>query len=168
MLQAHYATVEDIDSAMIVGCGYPLGPFDLLDVVGLDVALRHPAHALPGVPRARASRPRRCWSSSSRPATWAARPAAASATTAEPTRMSSDERRLGRPAGDRVGRDPRLPLPGLRPRDPAGDPARGRLAGRWTDDDAGLADRRHWHTACWRARGRRGPKTQRSRNAPRY
>ena len=36
------------------------------------------------------------------------------------------------------------------------------------DDDAGLADRRHWHTACWRARGRRGPKTQRSRNAPRY
>jgi 3-hydroxybutyryl-CoA dehydrogenase len=38
MLQAHYATVEDIDSAMIVGCGYPLGPFDLLDVVGLDVA----------------------------------------------------------------------------------------------------------------------------------
>jgi 3-hydroxybutyryl-CoA dehydrogenase len=38
MLQAHYASVEDIDSAMIVGCGYPLGPFDLLDVVGLDVA----------------------------------------------------------------------------------------------------------------------------------
>ncbi|MGH8968984.1 MAG: 3-hydroxyacyl-CoA dehydrogenase family protein [Actinomycetes bacterium] len=38
MLQAHYATVEDIDNAMIVGCGYPLGPFDLLDVVGLDVA----------------------------------------------------------------------------------------------------------------------------------
>ena len=53
MLQAHYATVEDIDSAMIVGCGYPLGPFDLLDVVGLDVALRDPAHALPRVPRAR-------------------------------------------------------------------------------------------------------------------
>ncbi len=39
MLQAHYASVEDIDSAMMVGCGYPLGPFDLLDVVGLDVAL---------------------------------------------------------------------------------------------------------------------------------
>ncbi len=38
MLQAHYATIEDIDNAMIVGCGYPLGPFDLLDVVGLDVA----------------------------------------------------------------------------------------------------------------------------------
>jgi hypothetical protein len=36
------------------------------------------------------------------------------------------------------------------------------------DEDAGLADRRHWHTACWNARGRRGPKTQRTRNAPRY
>jgi 3-hydroxybutyryl-CoA dehydrogenase len=39
MLQAHYASVEDIDSAMVVGCGYPMGPFDLLDVVGLDVSL---------------------------------------------------------------------------------------------------------------------------------
>ena len=36
------------------------------------------------------------------------------------------------------------------------------------DDEAGLADRRHWHTACWKARGRRAPRTQRSRNAPRY
>ena len=36
------------------------------------------------------------------------------------------------------------------------------------DEDAGLAQRRHWHTACWRARGRRAPKTQRSRNAPRH
>jgi 3-hydroxybutyryl-CoA dehydrogenase len=39
MLQAHYATVDDIDTAMKVGCGYPMGPFELLDVVGLDVAL---------------------------------------------------------------------------------------------------------------------------------
>ncbi len=39
MLQAHYATAEDIDSAMKVGCGYPMGPFELLDVVGLDVSL---------------------------------------------------------------------------------------------------------------------------------
>jgi len=29
-------------------------------------------------------------------------------------------------------------------------------------------DRRHWHTACWAARDRRGAKLQRSRNAPRY
>jgi hypothetical protein len=37
-----------------------------------------------------------------------------------------------------------------------------------SEDEAGLAQRRHWHTACWRARGRRGPKVQRSRNAPRH
>jgi hypothetical protein len=30
------------------------------------------------------------------------------------------------------------------------------------------ADRRHWHTTCWAARGRRGPVVQRSRSAPRY
>ncbi len=38
----------------------------------------------------------------------------------------------------------------------------------WPEGEAGLEDRRHWHTACWAARGRRGPKVQRSRNAPRY
>jgi 3-hydroxybutyryl-CoA dehydrogenase len=39
MLEANYASVDDIDTAMKVGCGYPLGPFELLDMVGLDVAL---------------------------------------------------------------------------------------------------------------------------------
>jgi 3-hydroxybutyryl-CoA dehydrogenase len=39
MLEASYATADDIDNAMKLGCGYPMGPFDLLDVVGLDVAL---------------------------------------------------------------------------------------------------------------------------------
>ena len=39
MLEAHYASVDDIDNAMKVGCGLPMGPFELLDVVGLDVAL---------------------------------------------------------------------------------------------------------------------------------
>jgi 3-hydroxybutyryl-CoA dehydrogenase len=39
MLEAHYAVADDIDSAMKVGCGYPMGPFELLDVVGLDVSL---------------------------------------------------------------------------------------------------------------------------------
>jgi 3-hydroxybutyryl-CoA dehydrogenase len=39
MLEAHYATADDIDAAMKVGCGYPMGPFELLDVIGNDVAL---------------------------------------------------------------------------------------------------------------------------------
>ncbi|TDC57194.1 3-hydroxyacyl-CoA dehydrogenase family protein [Micromonospora sp. KC207] len=39
MLEASYATADDIDHAMKLGCGYPMGPFELLDVVGLDVAL---------------------------------------------------------------------------------------------------------------------------------
>ena len=39
MLEANYATADDIDLAMKKGCGYPMGPFALLDVVGLDVSL---------------------------------------------------------------------------------------------------------------------------------
>ena len=39
MLQANYASADDIDTAMRTGCGLPMGPFELLDVVGLDVAL---------------------------------------------------------------------------------------------------------------------------------
>jgi len=39
MLQAHYATIDDVDAAMTVGCGHPMGPFALMDVVGLDVTL---------------------------------------------------------------------------------------------------------------------------------
>jgi hypothetical protein len=39
----------------------------------------------------------------------------------------------------------------------------------WPADERGdLSDRRHWHTGCWRARGRRAPVVQRSRSAPRY
>lgn len=36
------------------------------------------------------------------------------------------------------------------------------------DDESALEARRHWHSACWNARDRRAPRTQRSRNAPRY
>jgi 3-hydroxybutyryl-CoA dehydrogenase len=39
MLEGHYAEADDIDTAMKVGCGLPMGPFALLDVVGLDVSL---------------------------------------------------------------------------------------------------------------------------------
>ena len=33
------ASLEDIDQAMKLGCGYPMGPFTLLDLVGLDTAI---------------------------------------------------------------------------------------------------------------------------------
>ena len=39
MLEAHYATADDIDTAMTKGCSLPMGPFALLDVVGNDVSL---------------------------------------------------------------------------------------------------------------------------------
>jgi 3-hydroxybutyryl-CoA dehydrogenase len=39
MLEAHYATADDIDLAMKQGCALPMGPFELLDVVGNDVSL---------------------------------------------------------------------------------------------------------------------------------
>jgi 3-hydroxybutyryl-CoA dehydrogenase len=39
MLQAHYASADDIDIAMRAGCALPMGPFELLDVIGNDVSL---------------------------------------------------------------------------------------------------------------------------------
>ncbi len=39
MLEAHYASADEIDTAMKLGCALPMGPFELLDVVGNDVSL---------------------------------------------------------------------------------------------------------------------------------
>ncbi len=39
LLEAGIASTEDIDQAMKLGCGYPMGPFTLLDLVGLDTTL---------------------------------------------------------------------------------------------------------------------------------
>lgn len=38
MLESRYATREDLDAAMRYGCGYPMGPLALLDLIGLDTA----------------------------------------------------------------------------------------------------------------------------------
>jgi len=39
MLENGQASRDDIDTAMKLGCGYPMGPFTLLDYVGLDTTL---------------------------------------------------------------------------------------------------------------------------------
>jgi 3-hydroxybutyryl-CoA dehydrogenase len=39
LLESGVASKEDIDQAMKLGCGYPMGPFTLLDLVGLDTTL---------------------------------------------------------------------------------------------------------------------------------
>jgi 3-hydroxybutyryl-CoA dehydrogenase len=37
MHEEGYGTPDDIDAAMKLGCGHPMGPFELIDIVGLDV-----------------------------------------------------------------------------------------------------------------------------------
>jgi 3-hydroxybutyryl-CoA dehydrogenase len=37
MHEEGYGTIEDIDAAMKLGCNHPMGPFALMDIVGLDV-----------------------------------------------------------------------------------------------------------------------------------
>ena len=38
LYESHYASREDIDAAMKLGCGLPMGPLALLDLIGLDTA----------------------------------------------------------------------------------------------------------------------------------
>lgn len=59
LLEKGVASVEDIDKAMRLGLGNHMGPFELMDLVGLDVVLnarmgiynetREPAHFPPGI-----------------------------------------------------------------------------------------------------------------------
>jgi 3-hydroxybutyryl-CoA dehydrogenase len=39
LLERGIASKEDIDAAMIGGCGFPMGPFALLDLVGIDTSV---------------------------------------------------------------------------------------------------------------------------------
>ena len=39
MLESGVAAAEDIDNAMVLGCGHPLGPLRLIDLIGLDTIM---------------------------------------------------------------------------------------------------------------------------------
>lgn len=45
MLEAGLASATDIDRAMVAGCGHPMGPLALVDLIGLDT-IAHVANAL--------------------------------------------------------------------------------------------------------------------------
>ena len=79
MLQEGVASARDIDKALKLGLNHPMGPFELVDLVGLDTRLSilQYLHRTLG----EKFRPCRCSSSTSRPAGWAGRSARASTTT---------------------------------------------------------------------------------------
>ena len=39
MLESGFASAEDIDTGMVIGCAHPLGPLALTDLIGLDTTL---------------------------------------------------------------------------------------------------------------------------------
>jgi 3-hydroxybutyryl-CoA dehydrogenase len=39
MLESGFASAEDIDTGMVVGCAHPLGPLALTDLIGLDTTM---------------------------------------------------------------------------------------------------------------------------------
>ncbi len=39
MLESGFASAEDIDNGMVLGCAHPLGPLALTDLIGLDTTL---------------------------------------------------------------------------------------------------------------------------------
>jgi len=61
MFEAGYASAEDIDTAMRLGAGHPMGPLELCDLIGLDIIrdagdaiwaeTRDPAAVVPGILR---------------------------------------------------------------------------------------------------------------------
>ena len=102
-------SVEDIDKAMQLGCGYPMGLFTLLDFVGLDTTY-YIANIMFEEYRESASPHRRSSSRWSKPAASAARAAAASMTT---PRSSTTEAGVGRPPRAAPERNPRSAGPAL-------------------------------------------------------
>jgi 3-hydroxybutyryl-CoA dehydrogenase len=58
-LRSGFATAEDIDTGMVVGCAHPMGPLALIDLIGLDTTVaiaeamyaefKEPLHAPPAL-----------------------------------------------------------------------------------------------------------------------
>ena len=89
MLEAHYATADDIDSAMKLGLRLPDGPVRAARRRRAGRLAGDPADAVPGVPRAGLRPGAAAGAPGHRRATSAARPAAASATTPLAQRVAS-------------------------------------------------------------------------------
>ena len=51
MYESGFASKEDIDSGMVLGCAHPMGPLALSDLIGLDTLLAVSRVAVRGVPR---------------------------------------------------------------------------------------------------------------------
>jgi len=152
MLQAHYATADDIDTAMKLGCRAADGSVRGCSTSWATDVSRpwRSRRSSTWSSASPASRRLRCWSSWSPPATSAARPSGGSATTQrhEPSppppagggkagrRSRADPprgvpgRRVPRPVHHRLHVDEGLPLSRVPAGHPSGDAARGRLAGR--------------------------------------
>ena len=46
MAESGFATAEDIDKAMVLGCAHRMGPLSLADHVGLDTVKRSPTRCM--------------------------------------------------------------------------------------------------------------------------
>ena len=175
MLEANYASADDIDLAMKKGCGYPMGPFELLDVVGLDVSLaiqrtlylefREPGFApaprlehlvTAGYLGRKTGRGFRVYATDGPQAPAApGGGAGARPDLRQPHGGVPPGRRLGRAAGHGVrGRPRRTGARAATRRSRPPPRTRSRSA---ADDPKGVEHRRHWHTPCWAARDRRAP-----------
>ena len=84
MYESRYATREDIDAAMRLGCGLPMGPLALLDLIGLDTAYEILDTMYRQTAATACTRRRRSSSRWSPRGCWAASPAAASTPTRRP------------------------------------------------------------------------------------
>ena len=91
MYSEGFASREDIDAGMKLGCGHPMGPLTLCDFMGLDV-LYAISSSLQGDFRLTSTRRRRYSNGWSQPAGSAANPGAGSTSTSSPSGFAPPRR----------------------------------------------------------------------------